>query len=56
MNGNRKFFLATFASFSATILCWYHCLNGVDWTTAQGIILGLYKAANVVDKKLGGAG
>lgn len=56
MNGYRKFFLATFASVSAGVLCWYHCLSGGEWVTAQSLILGLYKAANVVDKKFGGAG
>jgi hypothetical protein len=56
MNGYRKFFLASLASFAGTMLCWFHCLSGSEWVTAQSLILGLYKASNVIDKKLGGAG
>lgn len=56
MNGYRKFFLASFASFSATMLCWFHCISGGEWVAAQSLILGLYKVSNVVDKRLGGAG
>ena len=55
-NGQRKFVLAAFASACAGVLCWYGHLSGGEWVTAQSIILGLYKAANIVDKKLGGAG
>lgn len=56
MNGLRKFVLAAFASVSAGVLCWYGHVSGGEWVTAQSIILGLYKAANIVDKRLGGAG
>lgn len=56
MNGKRKFFLACFASICAGVLCWYWRLTGTEWVTAQTVILGLYKAANIIDKKLGGAG
>lgn len=54
--GSRKFMLAAFASLCAMALCWWHRLTGGEWVTAQSLILGLYKAANIVDKKLGGAG
>lgn len=56
MNGWRKYSLALLGSLSASTLCWFHCMSGAEWVTAQSIILGLYKAANVIDKKLGGAG
>lgn len=55
-NGQRKFALAAFASMSAAVLCWHGSISGAHWVTAQSVILGLYKAANVVDKRLGGAG
>lgn len=55
-NGQRKFILAAFASVCAVVLCWFGRLHGGEWVTAQSIILGLYKTANIVDKKLGGAG
>lgn len=56
MNGYRKFVLAAFASISGGLLCWFSHITGSEWVTAQSLILGLYKAANVIDKKLGGAG
>lgn len=56
MNGKRKFILALLASVSAGVLCWYGRVDSHDWVEAQTIILGLYKLANVIDKKLGGAG
>lgn len=52
---SRKFFLALFATVSATALCWCHRMSGGEWVTAQSIILGLYKASNLVDKKFGDA-
>lgn len=54
--GQRKFALALIGSLSASGLCAFHCLSGGEWVAAQGLILGLYKAANVIDKRLGGAG
>lgn len=56
MNGWRKYSLALLASCSAGVLCWYSHVSGSEWVAAQSLILGLYKAANIVDKKLGGAG
>lgn len=56
MNGKRKFFLACLGSICASLLCWDFHLSGAEWVTAQSIILGLYKAANIIDKKMGGAG
>lgn len=56
MNGWRKYSLAMLASISGSILCWYTHVSGGEWVTAQSLILGLYKAANIVDKKMGGNG
>lgn len=56
MSGSRKYSLALLASASAGLLCWYGHISGAEWVTAQSIVLGLYKAANIVDKKLGGTG
>lgn len=56
MNGLRKFILAAFASLSAAVLCYTGHMSGGEWVAGQSLILGLYKAANVIDKKLGGAG
>jgi hypothetical protein len=54
--GNRKFILAAFASVSAGVLCYLGKITGGDWVAVQGLVLGLFGAANVIDKKLGGAG
>lgn len=54
--GNRKFILACFASVSSVGLCYIGKLTGGEWVAVQSLILGLFGAANVVDKKLGGAG
>lgn len=56
IQGLRKFILAAFASICAGYLCWHFRLSGAEWVTAQSIILGLYKVANLADKKMGGAG
>lgn len=56
MNGKRKFLLALLASISAGVLCWFGRVTSHDWVEAQVIILSLYKIANVIDKKMGGAG
>lgn len=56
MKGMRKYSLALIASIFGFILCLKHCMSGGDFVACQSLILGLYKAANVIDKKLGGAG
>ncbi len=38
------------------VLCAMHCVNGTELVTVVSILAGMYKAANVVDKKMGGAG
>lgn len=54
--GMRKYTLALLALMSAFTLCWFGQLQGGYFVSALGIILGLYKTANIVDKRLGGAG
>lgn len=54
--GNRKFILACFTSVSAVGLCYLGKITGGDWVGVQALVLGLFGAANVIDKKLGGAG
>lgn len=51
MVGHRKFILALIATISAFILCKCHCLSGVEWMSAQTLILGLYKTADVLNRK-----
>ena len=52
----KQFILAAFASVCSVTLCWFGHISGSEYVTLQGLVLGLYGAANVVDKKLGGAG
>lgn len=56
MTGTRKFFITVAGSIGAFFLCWVGKLQGHDWLIFQSIVLGVHHAANVVDKKLGGAG
>lgn len=56
LGGNRKFILACFASVASVFLCYIGKISGGEWVAVQTLILGIFGAANVVDKKLGGAG
>lgn len=49
---SRKFLLASFASIIASIALFTIDFSGTTWVTAQSIILGLYGAANVGEKKV----
>jgi hypothetical protein len=51
ITGLRKFILAAFASVSAGLLCWYGHLDGHEWMLSQTVILGLYKAADVLNRR-----
>lgn len=51
IQGYRKYSLALFASISAGVLCWFGKLAGGHWVAAQSIILGLYKAADVMNRR-----
>ena len=52
----RKFILAGFASVVSVVLAFTGHLSGSEWVAAQSLILGLFGAANVADKKFGGGG
>ena len=52
----RKFILAAFASLTSVVLAFTGHLTGSEWVAAQSLILGLFGAANVADKKFGGGG
>lgn len=54
MIGYRKFALASFASLCAGVLCYTGKLSGGEWVTAQSIILGLYKSADVLNRRVNG--
>lgn len=56
MNGKRKFALAGFSLLAGTAMVFTGRMDGSAWIGLVGTILALYGAANVVDKKMGGAG
>lgn len=56
MNGVRKFVIAIYFGTAIFLLCYLHRVSGGECITGVGILAGLYKAANVIDKKFGGAG
>lgn len=53
---SRKYSLACFFALASVALCLYKCISGAEWVTTVGLVLGVHGAANVVDKKFGGAG
>lgn len=56
MEGKRKFILAMTLGVGCLWLCACGHMTGGETVTAVSILSALYKAANVVDKKFGGAG
>lgn len=56
MNGWRKFSMAMYFGTACFILCYTNHMSGSETVAVVTILAGLYKAANVIDKKLGGAG
>lgn len=56
MKGHRKFALAMSFGAAIFVLCWFHRVSGGECVTAVGMLAALYKASNIVDKRLGGAG
>ena len=48
---SRKFGLAAFASGCSAVALFMGIISGGEWVAAQTIILGLYGAANVWEKK-----
>lgn len=56
MNGGRKFALTLLVLIGSLALALVGRLDGAGWVTIATLALSVYGAANVVDKKLGGAG
>lgn len=56
VNGKRKFIMAMYFGTACFLLCWLHCMNGGETVTVVSLLSAFYKASNVIDKKLGGAG
>ena len=48
---SRKFGLAVFAMLASTVGLFMGHLDGNAWYLSIGVILGLYSAANVMEKK-----
>lgn len=56
MEGKRKFVVTMFFGAACFVLCWYSHMTGGEVVTAVSVLSALYKAANIYDKKNGGAG
>lgn len=56
MKFSRKFSLSILVILLSAMLCWFKHIDGSNWVWIAGLVLGSHHAANVVDKKLGGAG
>jgi len=56
VGGNRKFVLTMYFGTALFALCFFHRVSGGECVEGVAILAGLYKAANVIDKKMGGAG
>jgi hypothetical protein len=51
--GSRKFLLAVLAEITCNVGLFMGLLGGGEWIGGQGVILGLYGAANVAAQKVG---
>lgn len=56
MNGTRKFMVTAFITVTGTAALFFGRLEQGGYVTLMTMVLGIYGAANIVDKKLGGAG
>jgi hypothetical protein len=56
MNGKRKFLMAVGCGVASFVLAWKGVVSGSEWVAVTSLVLGIHGAANVIDKKLGGAG
>lgn len=56
MNGRRKFILSVAVILLSAAMVFMGKLDQGGWVTIATLALGLYAAANVVDKKMGGTG
>lgn len=56
LSGKRKFALSIAIILLSAVMVFTGKLDGGAWVTIATLALGLYAAANVADKRLGGAG
>lgn len=56
LDGKRKFLITAFITLAGTIALFASKLPSEGYVTLMALVLSIYGAANVVDKKLGGAG
>ena len=56
MNGTRKFMVTAFIAVTGTVAMFAGKLDQGGYVTLMTMILTIYGAANVIDKKMGGAG
>lgn len=56
IEGTRKFVVTLLFGVACFWLCYEGRMSGSETVTVVSILSALYKASNVVDKKLGGAG
>lgn len=56
LDGKRKFLITAFITLAGTAALFGGKLPSEGYVTLMALILSIYGAANVVDKKLGGAG
>ena len=56
LNGKRKFWVTAFIAVTGTAALFVGKLPSEGYITLMALILSIYGAANVLDKKLGGAG
>lgn len=52
----RKFILAFLGLVGSFALCWTGRVSGAEWVAGLSLILAVFGTANVIDKKMGGAG
>lgn len=48
---SRKFFLACFSLITSAVGLFWGILDGGTWVAALSLVLGLYGAANVMEKR-----
>ena len=56
LEGNRKFYLACFFALTAAVALFAGRLDQGGFVTLATLILSIFAAGNIVDKKLGGKG
>ncbi len=56
LTGKRKFWITAFITVTGTAALFASKLDQGGYVTLMTLVLSIYGAANIVDKKLGGAG